>query len=92
MATTDFTDIFNAVEQLRKIAQDSGMFMFIQNTLQYDNPQINVAIDRSKAGTLGISMQEIGDALATALGGNYVNFYSMQGFLLLAFFNADDFS
>ena len=36
-------------------------------------------IDAAKANRLGISMQDVGSSLATLLGGNYVNRFSLYG-------------
>jgi hydrophobe/amphiphile efflux-1 (HAE1) family protein len=38
-----------------------------------DQPQLQVSIDRAKAGALGISQQDVNALLSTALGGTYVN-------------------
>jgi len=38
-----------------------------------------VTIDRNKASELGLSMNDVGAALSAALGGNYVNYFSLDG-------------
>jgi multidrug efflux pump len=38
-----------------------------------DQPQLQLDIDRAKAGALGISQQDVNTLLSTALGGTYVN-------------------
>jgi len=38
-----------------------------------------VQIDREKAAQLGLKMSDIGSALASALGGGYVNYFSLSG-------------
>ena len=40
---------------------------------------VRIKIDRSKASDLGITMQSIGNTLATLLGGNYVNRFNLEG-------------
>jgi multidrug efflux pump len=60
-------------------AQKSGMFMFLDSDLRIDLPQSTVEIDRNKAALLGLSMKDIGDALASMLGGGYVNYFSLSG-------------
>ena len=57
----------------------SGLFIFTDGDLKFDTPQIEVKIDAAKANTLGITMQDIGGTLATFLGGNYVNRFSLYG-------------
>ena len=60
-------------------AKASGMFMFLDSDLKYDLPQTRVVIDRDMASQLGLTMKDIGYAMATMLGGGYVNYFSMEG-------------
>ncbi|HVS26776.1 MAG TPA: efflux RND transporter permease subunit [Burkholderiales bacterium] len=70
----------NAVSQeLLQRARRSGLFAYADVDLKYDNPQIEIEIDRDKAASLGLDMQRVGADLASMLGGNYVNFFSIQG-------------
>ncbi|MDP8984923.1 MAG: efflux RND transporter permease subunit, partial [Pseudomonadota bacterium] len=59
-------------------AAKSGMFMFIDTDLKYDLPQAVIVIDRDKAAQLGLTMTQVGSALSSMLGGNYVNYFSMD--------------
>jgi multidrug efflux pump len=54
------------------------MFMFIDSDLKYDAPQSVIDIDRDKAAQLGLTMNQVGSALGSLLGGGYVNYFSMQ--------------
>ncbi len=60
-------------------AQQSGLFAFLTKDLRYDNPQVLVKIDRNMAGTLGITMADVGQNLAPLLSGNYVNRFNLNG-------------
>ncbi len=60
-------------------AMTSGQFRFLMKELQYARPRTTLVIDRDRAGDLGISMQDIGRNLATLLGGNDVNRFSLEG-------------
>jgi multidrug efflux pump len=66
-------------DQLLGKAMASGRFMFLMKELQYSRPRTTVVIDRDRAGDLGISMADIGRNLATLLGGNDVNRFSLDG-------------
>lgn len=79
MTTADFKDLYSYSQQLLKVAKKSGLFTFVDNTLKYDLPKLSIKIDRKKAESLGVSMEEIGRALAISFGGNYVNYFSMEG-------------
>jgi multidrug efflux pump len=59
-------------------AQKSGMFMFFDTDLKYDQPQSVIEIDRDKAAQLGLTMSQVGTALGGLLGGGYVNYFSMD--------------
>ena len=60
-------------------AQQSGNFIFLDCDLKIDNPQSNIVIDRDKTAQLGLKMSDVGGALASMLGGGYVNYFSMTG-------------
>jgi multidrug efflux pump len=73
-------------EQLNEVAQTflqeatkSGMFIFLNTDLKIDQPQSTVVIDRDKASQLGLRMSDIGSALASMLGGGYVNYFGLDG-------------
>ena len=75
-----------AFEQLNEVAQaflqeatKSGMFIFLNTDLKIDQPQSTVVIDRDKASQLGLRMSDIGSALASMLGGGYVNYFGLDG-------------
>jgi len=57
----------------------SGMFMFADADLKFDQPQARVVFNRDKVRSQGVEMSEAGKDLSTLLGGNYVNRFSIQG-------------
>ncbi|MGB8409477.1 MAG: efflux RND transporter permease subunit, partial [Gallionella sp.] len=77
--TEPFERLNDVTQDFLQQAQKSGMFMFINSDLRIDLPQSTVVIDRNKAALLGLSMQDIGNALASMLGGGYVNYFSLAG-------------
>jgi multidrug efflux pump len=60
-------------------AQASGMFFFVNSDLKIDQPQATVVLDRAKVAALGMTQKDVGAALSAALGGNYVNYFSISG-------------
>ena len=73
-------------EQLAEIAQQlvgkafaSGMFLFADSDLKYDQPQTEVVFDRDKLRSQGVDLSQAGQDLSTLLGGDYVNRFSIQG-------------
>jgi multidrug efflux pump len=77
--THDFKELEQTVTALRQEATRSGLFIFTDVDLQFTSPQIELVIDRDKANQLGITMQDLGSALATLLSGNYVNRFNLEG-------------
>jgi multidrug efflux pump len=73
-------------EQLNEVADEllgraleSGLFAFLQKSIEFDRPMTRVVIDRDRAADLGLSMADVGRELAGLLGGGYINRFSMQG-------------
>ncbi|MDF1757897.1 MAG: efflux RND transporter permease subunit [Legionellaceae bacterium] len=78
-SSSDFQSILDVTDKIVAKAQKSGLFMYLDNTLKYNHPEIDININRSKAADLGLDMKEIGTSLSSALSGSYVNFFEMQG-------------
>ncbi|MBI2786381.1 MAG: efflux RND transporter permease subunit, partial [Legionella longbeachae] len=57
----------------------SGLFIYVDNSLKFNQPQIILDINRSKAAEMGLDMQAIGSSLTSALSGNYVNYFNLEG-------------
>ncbi len=60
-------------------AFQSGMFIFADTDLKFDQPQAEVVFDRDKLRSQGVDLSQAGSDLSTMLGGNYVNRFSIQG-------------
>jgi multidrug efflux pump len=73
-------------EQLRDLANQlvpkafaSGLFMFADADVKFDQPQAEVVFDRDKLRSQGVDLSQAGQDLSTLLGGDYVNRFSIQG-------------
>nr|WP_255263645.1 MexW/MexI family multidrug efflux RND transporter permease subunit [Pseudomonas aegrilactucae] len=75
----DYPVLYQAMETLKQRARDSGLFVVVDSDLDYNNPVVNVSIDRAKAASLGIGMQDIGDSLAVLVGEQYINRFALYG-------------
>lgn len=75
----DYPVLYQAMEELKQSARESGLFVVVDSDLEYNNPVVQVNIDRSKAGSLGISMQAIGDSLGILVGESYINRFGLFG-------------
>src|SRR5207244_9685858 len=66
-------------KQLVQKAFTSGLFMFADADLKFDQPQAEVVFDRDKLRSQGVALSQAGLDLSTLLGGDYVNRFSIQG-------------
>jgi len=65
--------------QLVQKAMTSGIFIYADSDLKFDQPQAEVVFDRDKLRSQGVDLSQAGQDLSTLLGGNYVNRFSIQG-------------
>lgn len=77
--TNDFQSLFDVSTKLSEKARKSGLFIYLENSLKFNQPQIEFAINRAKASEMGIDMREIGRNLTSALSGNYINYFNLEG-------------
>jgi len=71
--------LVNIANQLVGKAFASGMFIFADADVKFDQPQTEVVFDRDKLRSQGVDLGRAGADLGTLLGGNYVNRFSIQG-------------
>jgi multidrug efflux pump len=77
--TEPFQNLNSVAQQVMAKAQAAGLFYFADSDLKLDKPQATVVVDRDKIATLGLTQQDVGSALGAALGGGYVNYFSIAG-------------
>jgi multidrug efflux pump len=79
-STAEPSEILGFAQQLQQKAAESGMFAFppIIDT-KIDQPQSEIELDRDKVAELGLNLQTVGQDLGAAVGGNYVNRFSIAG-------------
>jgi multidrug efflux pump len=71
--------LIDFANQLVQKAFASGMFIFADTDLKFDQPQAEVVFDRDKVRAQGVDLTQAGQDLSTMLGGDYVNRFSIQG-------------
>ena len=77
--TEPFQNLNEVTQAILKKAQESQKFWFVDADLKIDKPQSTVVMDRDMISTLGLTQQDVGSALGAALGGGYVNYFSIAG-------------
>jgi len=79
-STAESSEILGFAQQLQQKAATSGIFAFPpQIDVKIDQPESEIEIDRDKVAELGLSLQGVGQDLAAAVGGNFVNRFSIGG-------------
>ena len=79
-STADASEILGFAQKLQQKAMESGMFAFppLIDT-KIDQPQSEIVIDRDKVAELGLNLTTVGQDLGAAVGGNFVNRFSVAG-------------
>lgn len=79
-STAEVDEILEFANQLQQKATASGMFAFPPIIdVKLDQPQAEVKIDRDKVAALGLNLQQVGQDMSAAMGGNYVNRFNIEG-------------
>jgi multidrug efflux pump len=79
MSAAEPQEVSQLAEKLVQKAMTSGMFIYADTDVKFDQPQTEVVFDRDKLRSQGVDLSQAGQDLSTMLGGNYVNRFSIQG-------------
>jgi len=79
VGNVDYPDLYVAAKKLEQAAQASGHFLFLQDDLQYNQPQINLEIDRTAATAMNITPTSIAKQLTILLSQGRVQQFAWQG-------------
>ncbi|HMN76767.1 MAG TPA: efflux RND transporter permease subunit [Burkholderiaceae bacterium] len=77
--TEPFENLDSVAQQVLAKANAAHLFYFSDTDLKIDKPQATLAVDRDMIGALGLTQQQVGGTLGAALGGGYVNYFSIAG-------------
>lgn len=66
---SDYEELHHYAEQLKQVAEDSGLLTGLDLDYAATTPELVVHIDRPRAAQLGISVAEISETLEVMLGG-----------------------
>jgi HAE1 family hydrophobic/amphiphilic exporter-1 len=70
---TDVEELYRLAPQLAAKMQALPGFLDVTTDLQLRNPQVNIDINRDKASSLGVSVEQIEDALYSAYGSRQIS-------------------
>lgn len=78
-STGNYDELNKVMEKLILAAHANPGLINIDTDLKLDQAQVNINIDRNKAGDMGISIGDIGDAIAIALSEGNIGRFSILG-------------
>jgi multidrug efflux pump len=78
-STAEPQQLAEVANQLVAKAFASGLFIFADSDLKFDQPQAKVEFNRDQVRSQGVDLGQVGRDLSVMLGGNYVNRFSIQG-------------
>ncbi|MGB1702603.1 MAG: efflux RND transporter permease subunit, partial [Cycloclasticus sp.] len=79
ISDADYSQLSDTASELIGSAMQSGKFIFLQKSIEFNRPKSNLIVDKDRAADLGITMEEIGRNLSGYFSEGYVNRFSMQG-------------
>ena len=74
-----YEQLDQVADELLGKAMQSGNFMFLKKSINFDKPSTRINVDRDRVADLGLSMQDVGQSLASMLSGGYINRFNMEG-------------
>jgi multidrug efflux pump len=77
--TEPFQNLNDVAQAVVAKALSQHALYFADVDLKLDKPQATLEIDRDEVAALGLSQADVGSALGAALGGGYVNYFSIAG-------------
>jgi multidrug efflux pump len=78
-STASHEQILSLAKDIFQKAMQAHVFQFGDIDTKVDQPQAQIVLDHDKISTMGLNMQQIGSDLAAGIGGNYVNWFNMDG-------------
>jgi multidrug efflux pump len=78
-STAEPQQVSDFAGQIVQKAFTSGLFMFADTDIKFDQPQTEVVFNRDKLRAQGVDLAQAGRDLSTLFGGNFVNRFSIGG-------------
>lgn len=77
--TGSYAELNAVTKELVTTASANPKLVGVKSNLNIDQPQLNISIDRNKAGDLGIPIRNIGEAINLGIGKPTVSHFSIFG-------------
>ncbi|OOF62297.1 efflux RND transporter permease subunit [Rodentibacter sp. Ppn85] len=75
----DYNALANTAGKFLQAMRASGKFVYTNLDLKYDTAQMTISVDKEKAGTYGITMQQISNTLGSFLSGATITRVDIDG-------------
>jgi len=78
-STASHDRILDIAKDLFQKAMAAHVFQFGDIDTKIDQPQAEIVFDHDKVSTMGLDMSQVGADLSASIGGNFVNWFNMEG-------------
>ncbi|MGH8299771.1 MAG: efflux RND transporter permease subunit, partial [Steroidobacteraceae bacterium] len=72
-------NLYQVEQQVLNRAKASGLFWFVDGDLKIDEPQQTIVVNHDLVAELGLTEQQVASVLGAAMGGGYVNYFTLAG-------------
>jgi multidrug efflux pump len=72
-------NLYQVAQQVVNRARASGRFWFVDSDLKIDAPQQTIVVNHDMVAELGLTNQDVASVLGAAMGGGYVNYFTIDG-------------
>jgi multidrug efflux pump len=78
-STASHDRMLDIAKDLFQKAMAAHVFQFGDIDTKIDQPQAEIVFDHDKVSTMGLDMSQVGADLSASIGGNFVNWFNMEG-------------
>jgi multidrug efflux pump len=78
-STASHDRMLDIAKDLFQKAMAAHVFQFGDIDTKIDQPQAQIVFDHDKVSTMGLDMSQVGADLSASIGGNFVNWFNMDG-------------
>jgi len=75
----DFNKLKSVIPKFLDVARSNKIFQNVDVNLKFNKPEVDIIIDRVKAGELKVSTADIADVLQSAFSGRRLDYFIMNG-------------
>lgn len=79
VGNVDYPELYAAAKKLEQMGQASGHFLYMQDDLQYNQPQIDFKIDHTAAAAMNMTPNSIAQQMTSLLSRGRIQQFAWQG-------------